>query len=223
MTILEILQHYRPAFLAGLRTTLALCGVIWSAGVVLGGLLGVMAHRLPRAVGLATAAGSFVMGSVPILVFLYWLHFPLAEFGVRLEPFWSAAIALSIVNVLAVADIVRHALAAFPQELVVAGRVSGLSAGQTLRHIQLPLLMRQVLPPLITAQVAALQATLFASLISVDELFRTAQTINARIYQPVEIYTALGLFFLVVCGSIQGVALLLKRRFGRNLSEMSAR
>ena len=64
-----------------------------------------------------------------------------------------------------------------------------------------------------------LQATLFASLISVDEIFRVAQRINAVEYKPVEVYTALALFFLLVCLPLNGVALLLRHRFGHDLSE----
>lgn len=223
MSIFEIIAAYHSAFLSGLLTTLKLSTVIWSAGVTVGALLGVMAHRQPNILGIPTKTASFIMGSVPVLVFLFWLHFPLAELGLRLPPFWSASIALSVVNILAVADIVRHALEEFPQEYLVVARISGLTRNQALRHIQFPLIIRHILPALITTQVTMLQATLFASLISVDEIFRTAQSINARIYRPIQIYTALGILFLLVCGPIQGLALFLKHRFGRKLAELTSR
>jgi His/Glu/Gln/Arg/opine family amino acid ABC transporter permease subunit len=223
LSIFEIIAAYHSAFLSGLLTTLKLSTVIWSAGVTVGALLGVMAHRQPNILGIPTKTASFIMGSVPVLVFLFWLHFPLAELGLRLPPFWSASIALSVVNILAVADIVRHALEEFPQEYLVVARISGLTRNQALRHIQFPLIIRHILPALITTQVTMLQATLFASLISVDEIFRTAQSINARIYRPIQIYTALGILFLLVCGPIQGLALFLKHRFGRKLAELTSR
>ena len=64
-----------------------------------------------------------------------------------------------------------------------------------------------------------LQATLFASLISVDEIFRVAQRINATIYRPIEIYTCLGMFFLLICLPLNGFALWFKEKFTRNLSD----
>jgi ABC-type amino acid transport system permease subunit len=64
-----------------------------------------------------------------------------------------------------------------------------------------------------------LQATLFASLISVDEIFRVAQRINARVYRPIEVYTALGVFFLAICLPMNGIALWLRRKYTRDLSE----
>jgi len=223
VNIFQIFVKYHEAFTDGLLTTLKLCLVIWCSGLLVGALVGVMAHRRPRLLGIPTKVASFFMVSVPVLVFLFWLHFPLAQLGVRLPPFWSASIALSIVNILAVADIVRHALGEFPQEYLVVARISGLTTNQALRHIQFPLIIRNILPSLIATQVTMLQATLFASFISVDEIFRAAQNVNARIYEPVQIYTALGILFLVVCGPIQGLALLLKRRFGRKLAELTSR
>ena len=67
--------------------------------------------------------------------------------------------------------------------------------------------------------VVMLHMTLFASLISVDELFRAAQRINAQIYKPVEIYSAVGLFFLLVSLPLNGLALYLRRKHSRDLSE----
>ncbi len=223
MNIFQIFAKYHEALANGLLTTLKLCAVIWCSGLIVGALVGVLAHRQPRLLGIPTKAASFFMGSVPILVFLFWLNFPLAQLGLLIPPFWSASIALSIVNILAVADIVRHALGEFPQEYLVVARISGLTTNQALRHIQFPLIIRNILPALIAAQVTMLQATLFASLISVDEIFRVAQNINARIYEPVQVYTALGILFLVVCGPIQGLALFLKHRFGRKLAELTSR
>ena len=56
-----------------------------------------------------------------------------------------------------------------------------------------PIVLRQMIPGLLMIQVTMLQSTLFASLISVDEIFRVAQRINAVVYRPIEVYTALGL------------------------------
>ncbi len=140
-------------------------------------------------------------------------------FNIVVDPFYTAALTLSIVNVFGVCDVVRAALDSFPEQYVTAARVSGLSTRQTIFKIQMPLLVRQVLPGLLILQVTMLHTTLFASLISVEEIFRVAQRINAQIYKPVEIYTALGVFFLMVCLPVNGFAMWLKQKYGRDLSE----
>ena len=107
----------------------------------------------------------------------------------------------------------------FPKQYLTAAKVCGLSPQKTVRYIQFPIIFRQILPGLMLLQVTMLHTTLFASLISVEEIFRVAQRINSSIYKPVEIYTALGVFFLLICLPINGLALFLRAKFTRNLSE----
>lgn len=220
MSVLEIIWTYRVGFAKGLWVTVQLCVLIWATGIMAGFVLGALGSRFKSSLGLLVAAASFVLSGLPILVLLFWLHYPFqAMLGLVIDPFWTAAFALSLVNTCGVAQMVRVAIDDFPMHYEVAARVTGLTALQTLRFIKTPILFRQLLPPLLTSQVVMLQATLFASLISVEEIFRVAQRINSMIYKPVEIYSALGAFFLLVCLPLNGAAVVLKKRFTRNLSE----
>jgi polar amino acid transport system permease protein len=98
----------------------------------------------------------------------------------------------------ATAHIVTIELELLPKSYREAGITLGMSKNQVVKYIELPLLIRRTLPQLLLNQASMLEYTLFASLISVPELFRTAQTINAMIYKPVEIYSLLVLFFLAI-------------------------
>lgn len=220
MGVFDILVTYYPAFLRGLLVTLQLSLIIWFCGIVFGGGLGVFGARYKFSVGIPSRVMSFMMSGVPILVILFWLHYPAqAMFNLVVDPFYTGAFTLSVINIFAVADIVRGALNDFPGQYLIAAKVTGLSREQTIFKIQLPLIFREVLPPLLLLQVMMLHTTLFTSLISVEEIFRAAQRINAQIYRPVEIYTALGVFFLMVCLPVNGLALWLKARYTRDLSE----
>jgi len=219
MSVLDILINYYPAFFRGLIVTLQLSGIIWACGIIIGGALGVAGARF-KYVAFPSRFLSFLLGGIPLLVFLFWLHYPAQSmFNVVIDPFYTAAFTFSIVNIFAVSDMVRSALDDFPKQYLIAAKVTGLTRRQTVFHIQLPLILRQILPGLLMFQVVMLHTTLFASLISVEELFRVAQRINAQIYRPVEIYTALGLFFLAISLPINGFAFWLKARFTRNISE----
>jgi His/Glu/Gln/Arg/opine family amino acid ABC transporter permease subunit len=220
MSVWDILVNYYPAFLNGLKVTLELSFIIWFCGIVIGGGLGVLGSRHKVSIGLPSRAISFLLSGVPILVFLFWLHYPAqAMMDVVIDPFYTGAFTLSIINIFGVADVVRGALNDFPQQYLIAAKVTGLTREQTILKIQFPLIFREVLPPLLLLQVMMLHTTLFTSLISVEEIFRAAQRINAQIYRPVEIYTALGVFFLMVCLPVNGIALYLKSRYTRDLSE----
>jgi ABC-type amino acid transport system permease subunit len=220
LSVWEILVTYQSAFSDGLLTTFKLALIIWCAGLLGGTVLGTLGIKWKLAVGIPSRVLSFTLSGMPILVFLYWLHYPLqAMLNVVVDPFITAAATLSIINIFAVADVIRAVLSDFPAQYVTAAKVCGMTQSQVLLYIQLPIILRQTVPILLMIQVNMLQATLFASLISVPEIFRVAQQINAQIYHPVEIYTTLGVLFLAICLPMNGLALWLKGRFTRDFSE----
>ncbi len=220
MTVLDILITYHEGFLSGLYVTLQLAGIIWFFGIVLGTSLGLAGAKYKREIGFPARAISFILSGVPILVFLFWLHYPAqAVLNVVIDPFYTAAFTLTIINIFGVADLVRNAIDDFPQQYITAAKVCGVPPLTTILKIQFPLIFRLVLPGLLILQITMLHTTLFASLISVEEIFRVAQRINSSIYKPVEIYTALGLFFLMVSLPVIGIALWFKNKYTRNMSE----
>lgn len=219
-TVLRILVDYHVAFLNGLAVTLELCAIIWTLGIIFGTLLAILATRYRLQIGLPARVISFFLGAVPLLVFMFWLHYPVqAMMDVVIDPFYTAVFTLTILNIFGVCDLVRSALDDFPTQYLTAARVTGLTRRQTIMDIQLPLIFRTVLPGLLILQVGMLHATLFTSMISVEELFRVAQRINAQIYKPIEIYTALGVFFLAICLPVNLFALWFKNKYTRNVSE----
>lgn len=220
MGAFDIIVKYREGLLNGLAVTLQLCAIVWGIGLLIGSGIGVMGAKYPGSFGAWSRVFAFVLGGIPILVLLFWLHYPAqAVVGVVIDPFFTAVLALSFVNIAAVAETVRPVLVTFPKQYIAAAQVCGLSPSETLWHIQMPLVLRQVVPPLLMVQVNMLQATLFASLISVEEIFRVAQRINAVEYRPIEVYTALGVFFLGICLPLNGLAMWLQHRFDRDISE----
>ncbi len=220
MSVLDILTRYQSALSNGLIVTFQLALIVWLAGLSIGTILGILGAKWNLLIGIPSRVLSFALSGVPILVFLFWLHYPLQTMlGVVIDPFITAALTLTIINAFAVADVIRGVLADFPKQYVTAGLVCGMTPVQLLIYIQLPIMLRQTVPVLLMIQVNMLQATLFASLISVPEIFRVAQQINSQIYKPIEIYTALGILFLCICLPLNGLALWLKARYTRDFSE----
>lgn len=217
--MIRIILDNRDAFLQGLAVTLQLCLTIWTLGLIGGAVVGVLEIKW-QAVGIVSRSLAFVISGIPVLVFLFWLHYPLQSLvGVVINPFYTAALTLTIVNIFAVAGIVRHGISTLPSQFYETALVCGLPRRKIFWRIQVPLVLRYIIPPLLQTQVAMLHLTLFASLISVDEIFRMAQRVNAIVYRPVEVYSALGIFFLMVCLPLNGLAIYLKNRFSRDISE----
>ena len=215
----SILAQYFEAWMRGLSVTLQLASIIWVAGLTGGAALAMLSRRWQR-VGMTVRVFSFVLSGVPILVLLFWFHYPAQQaLGAVIDPFWTACFVLTVVNIAAVEQVVTSTWRSLPREFFDAARVCGLSPRIILRRIEVPLLLRQLIGPLLLSQVVMLHMTLFASLISVDEIFRMAQRINAEVYRPVEVYSLLGIFFLAVSLPLNAAALYLRRRYSRDLSE----
>lgn len=205
--------------LGGLRVTINLCLIIWASGIIIGTILGIAGAKW-KAVAIPLKTFSIILAAIPALVFLFWMHYPFQTLlGVVIDPFITAAVTLSIINISLVSDLVKGILEDFPQQYVWAAQVSGLTEKETVWNVKLPIVLRQTLPGLLNIQITMLQATLFASLISVDEIFRIAQRINSLVYKPIPIFSLLALFFIIVCVPMHAMVYYLRVRFTRDLSE----
>src|SRR5262245_54204188 len=121
MGVFDIIVRYQAELLHGLQVTLRLCLYIWPAGLVAGVIIGAAGARWPRVAGWPTRAISFVLSGVPILVFLFWLHYPLQyQLNLVIDPFYTAVAALSTVNAFWVADVIRGVLMDFPEQYLQA-------------------------------------------------------------------------------------------------------
>ena len=214
MNSLQILLEYQEAFRSGLLVTVQLCVLIWFFGILLGSLLGVLGGIYYNSFGFLIQVCNFFLSSIPILVLLFWFHYPFQSLlSVNINPFFTTIFVLGLINSLSVAEIVLIAIKDFPKSYSEVATVSGLSRFQIIRFVQIPLVVRNVIPSILSVQVYILQATLFASLISVDEVFRVAQRINSQIYRPVEIYSALAVLFVLICVPMNGLSIMLRQKF----------
>jgi len=212
--MLEVLIQHHELLLKGFLNTLALLGAIMIIGIPLGVGLGVLGGRYSKALNKTVSGLKFLTKVVPVLVLLFWLHFPLQGIlGVVIDPFWTTVIALGFVNLVAVAHIVQSDLELLPKSYREAGITLGMNPKQVVKHIELPILARRTSPNILLTQATMLEYTLFASLISVPELFRVAQSINAMIYDPISVYSLLVLFFLIILVPLHLVIRHLKNKY----------
>ena len=217
--MLTIFRDHYLEFLGGLKVTLELCAIIWSCGLILGTVFGAVAS-MNRWVGLIIRVTYVCLVAVPSIVILFWLHYPAQRaLDVVIDPFITAAVTFSFINTVMVSEIVRAGVAEFPRQYLEAARVCGLTRADTIRHVSLPIIIRGILPGILLTQIAMLQATLFASFISVNEIFRVVQRVNSMEYQSIPIFTTLAVLFLAVCAPIYLFAEALKRRYTRDISE----
>lgn len=220
MEFFEIFLKYKEGFLQGLWVTLKLCLFTWTIGISIGTILGVISAKFRKTFGYISKVFSMLITSVPILVLLYWLYYPIQQqFQIDIPSFSIAVFAFSFVNTFVVSDLVKNAIIDLPNQYLLAAKVSGLSNKTILRKIQIPLIFKQLLGPVLLVQITMLHNSIFASLINVDEIFRQIQRINAMVYKPIELYSALAIFFIMITLPLTLIAHYLKKKYAKDYSE----
>lgn len=215
-SFLSLIVRYHEALLAGALTSIELALIAWTGGLVLGVLLGVWRASRSHRTGSGFSLLSMIAGSIPVMVYLLWCHYPLqAVLGVSVQPFITAAVVFTLYNALAISQIVRGAVDDLPLSFALAARATGVPREVYTRHVLVPLALRAALPGYLGSQVAVLHMTLFASLISVDELFRVTQRINAVEYNAVGVFSLLALFYFVLSFPLLILAAVANRRLAK--------
>jgi len=221
MNAFEILSKYKEEFLIGIEVTLKIALIVWLIGLTAGGILGILGAKYKKLIGIPSSTISFVLGGIPAVVFLYWLHYPAQRiFEVVIDGYYSTIFALSLINTFFIADLVRNALFAFQEQYIVSAEVMGFSSREITWKIQIPLILRQIIPSVLITEIIMLHSTLFGSFISVDEIFRISLRVNSEVYRPVEVFSLLAVFFLIISLPIAGIAGWLKKKYSRNLSKV---
>ena len=95
------------------------------------------------------------------------------------------------------AETIRAALESVPAGQLEAGYCVGMSWMQTMRRIILPQAMRTAFPPLSNSVIAMVKDTSLAANITVMEMFKATEQINATVYEPLALYIEVGLIYLL--------------------------
>jgi His/Glu/Gln/Arg/opine family amino acid ABC transporter permease subunit len=185
-----------PALLRGALLTLQVSGL----SILLASLVGVAvaACRTARAPLLRWAGGAYVevFRNTPLLVQIFFVFFGLPRLGLRLPPFQSGLVALSLYTAAYNAEVFRAGLEAVPRGLREAAAALGLSPWQRFRHVILPLAVRISLPALGNNFVALVKNSSLVSTIGMVELTFVARDLEAWTFRSFEVYGAATLLYL---------------------------
>ena len=199
---------FLPGLLQGALLTIEIA-VLGSLLAVVMGMLAALARMYGPAPlrWLATVYVEIFRGT-SALVQLFWLFFVLPQFGVTLDAFLVAVLALGL-NVGAYgSECVRGAIQSVPRGQWEAAKALSLSPQRMYRSVILPQAIRTVLPALGNYMVAMFKDTPVLSAITVAELMLQAKNIGSESFRYLEPITMAGLFFLIL--SISAAALVHK-------------
>ena len=211
MDWLQYLRDYAPDFWYGTLTTLKLTGFGLAAGFGLGlaaALLRVYGGRWLR--WLAVGYIELFRGT-PLLVQLFLIYFGLPDFNITLERMTAAYIALALNSGAYQAEYLRGAIQAIGSGQMMAARALGMSRMQSIRYIILPQALRLVIPAWSNEPISLLKASAVAFLISVPDLMTRAKNIAAQLYDPIGVYFAVAVVYLLIVFVLTYVVQILER------------
>ena len=141
----------------------------------------------------------WIVRGTPLLVQLYIFFYGLPKIGIKLDALPCAILVLGLNEGAYMAETMRASLEAVPKGQMEAGYCIGESYMQIMLRIILPQALRTAFPSLSNSFIALVKETSMASTITVVEMFRQAQIINGRVYEPFALYLEAAFIYLIFC------------------------
>ncbi len=202
----QVIIDNLPFFMRGLATTFQLAAISISGGLILGTLVGMA--RISSQSYLYYPATLFVnlLRSIPLILVIFWFYFfvPLIV-GRPLGDFLSASIAFIVFEASYFAEIIRAGIQSIPKGQMQAAYSAGMNYGKTMRYIIIPQALRNMIPSLLTQSIIILQDTSLAYVIGLKEFLRSGSIVDSREVRSLEIYTFIGIVYLLICFSMSAL------------------
>ena len=186
----DVLVRSLPLLMTGLKVTGQLGAVSIVAGLALGLVIALL--RLYAITPLRVVAKIYIdiFRSIPILVLLIVVYYALPFVGLRLSPFLSAVLALTLVSGAYTAEIFRAGIEAIPRGQFEAAAALGLGVRHTMSDVILPQAVRIVITPLTNNSINVIKDTALASVVAIPDLLKQATQAQALEANPTPLIVA---------------------------------
>lgn len=192
------LRKYLPVLMDGFVLTLTITSISIVLGSLLGLLIAVARSLAPRWAQWPFIAYVEVIRNTPLLVQLLIIFLGLPAIGIRLSPFESSVLGLTINTAAYCSEIFRAGIDATHRSQIEAGLSLGLSRAQVARYVIVPPASAKVWPALVSQCVLLTLASSVCSFISLEEISGSAYTIQSATFLTLEVYLIIGAMYLAL-------------------------
>ncbi len=187
-----------PYMLRGAWTTIWLAVVSMLIGIALGFLAALMKMSRHRLLSGTASLYIWLWRGTPLLVQLVIIYAGLPQLGIRLGVIESAIVGLAINEGAYFAEIMRSGIMSVDKGQHDAARALGMTYSKLMRIVVLPQATRVIIPPLGNQFLGMLKTTSLASVISMEELLRSAQQLAQIEFRVLEVYFVAAIYYLVM-------------------------
>ncbi len=208
----EVIPENFGFLMKGLAMTFQLAVLSITGSMVLGTLLGITRHLKIPVISLVTAAYIESVRSIPLILFIFFIHFGFLPYimGAQSSFFASSCLALVVFTSAYIAEIIRSGLGSIEKEHVDAAVSLGLTGFQRMKYIILPIAVQRMVPALVSQFIALIKDTSLASTIGLIELTRAGEIVYERTYHEFEILVFIAFVYFTVCFSLSRLSRLLE-------------
>jgi polar amino acid transport system permease protein len=185
---------------AGAQVTLKLFFITLVLAVPLGLLLALGRISSWRILSQIVNTYIWIMRGTPLMLQLLFIYFALPlipGIGLKLPDFAAAVVAFSLNYGAYFAEIFRSGIQSIDRGQYEAGKVLGLTYGQTMRRIILPQMIRRILPPMSNETITLVKDTSLIYVLALNDLLRAARGIVQRDFTTTPFIVAAA-FYLIM-------------------------
>ncbi|WP_415183936.1 amino acid ABC transporter permease [Phaeovulum sp.] len=193
MTYANFLQ-----ILLGLPITIALTGVAFLVGAILGFPLMLARQSKIRVVRILTLALITLIRAIPPIVWLFIVFFGVGVAAVQMSPFVSAAIVFGIIATVNMAEIYRGGMISIHEGQWEAARALNLGHRHTFTDIIIPQMFRVSLPSAATYAIGLLKDSSIASTIGVIDLAYRGSMVSQMTFKGLEVFAVVGVLYILI-------------------------
>ncbi|MEH0876390.1 amino acid ABC transporter permease [Pectobacterium cacticida] len=187
-----------PMLTQGALTTFALCLTAMVAGFLVGIGVWRMSTSPLRLCRLTAQGWGSLFRGTPVLAQLLLCFYLPSQLGLDIPGFVAAVLALTLNTAAYQSQILKSGFASISPGQLEAAAICGLSSRQILWRIQVPQVIRMTLPSLISELIDVIKASAVVSVIALTDLMRVGQQLASSTYQPLQVYLAVALVYLLL-------------------------
>ena len=211
-TFLHNLFSYDYAAATGTTVWISLAAM--ALGLVIGTLIAI--GLISRSMILRVVLRGYVelFRNTPVLVQIVWFYYVLPMvFGFQLGALGAGILALGLNASAYIAEIIRGGIVGLPVGQMEAARSLGMSYWQAMGKVILPQTARRMIAPISKMFVVLIKETALVSYIGVLEILHRGDIVQVSTYKPLEAYTLVAFYYLVVITFFTWILRRVEKRF----------
>ena len=220
--MIQILSNYGDLLLRAMGQTLllALCGLLF--GTLLGMIFGILSVVKNKVCNVIAMIFVDVVRGVPMIVLAFFVFFGvpyclnnMMGLSATLTALQAGTICLALNCGAYMAEIIRAGIQSVDKGQMEAARSLGLPYWRAMQRVVLPQAIRTMVPSIINQFIITLKDTSILSVIGFPELVNTAKNVVANTFKSFQVWTIVGIMYLIIILILSKAAKRLERSWSR--------